>query len=74
MKTTVTAKKRDGTQIFYWRFKMNEETQMPKVSDMLRLTSKNTTELMLQIANHIDELEAQVVQLNNRITELEGKQ
>jgi hypothetical protein len=70
----VTAKKRAGTQIFYWRFKMTEEQkEMPKVSDMLRLTSKNTTEFMLQIADHIDKLEDQVVQLSYRITQLEDK-
>ena len=50
-----------------------EQKETPKVSDMLRLTSKNTTEFMLQIADHIDKLEDQVVQLSYRIAQLEEK-
>lgn len=45
--------------------------QITKVSDMLRATAGNTHELMLQIAEHIDKLEAGVIGLQQRIEELE---
>ena len=47
--------------------------QLTKVSDALRYTATNITELMTQIANHIDKLEEENVQLKNRIAELESK-
>jgi len=71
MRMTVTAKIRAGTQIFYWRFKMTEEVQMT-VPEMLRMTGTNTAEFMKQVADHVDRLEQAVVQLQQRVTELEG--
>ena len=54
---------------------MTEEVkQVPKVSEMLRITAKNTIGLMSQIADHIDELEAAIEKLKIRVEELEGKQ
>lgn len=55
-------------------FVEDAQVEVPSVSQMLRMTGENTHTLMLQIAEHIDKLEAQVVQLTNRITELESKQ
>lgn len=43
-----------------------------RVSDMLRTTAANTNNLLLQIADHIDKLEEQILVLGNRINELEG--
>ena len=52
---------------------MTEEQQpVTKVSDMLRITSNNNSGLMLQIADHIDKLEAHIVKLEQQILELEG--
>jgi len=53
---------------------MNENLKPPTVGEMIRLTSANTSEFMTQIADHIDKLEERVVQLTNRITELESVQ
>ena len=76
----VTAKIQAGAQIFYWRFKMSEEIeiveeQQPKISvaDMLRTTSQNTNNLLMQMADHIDKLEEEIVQLTNRIQVLESQ-
>lgn len=52
---------------------MTEEKKEPTVSEILRITAGNTIGLMGRIADHIDELEAQVAQLKTRIEELEGK-
>ena len=76
----VTTRKLVGTQIFYWRFKMSEEIEIieesqPKitVADMLRTTSQNTNNLLMQMADHIDKLEEEIVQLTNRIQVLESQ-
>jgi hypothetical protein len=53
---------------------MSENLKPPTVGEMIRLTSANTSEFMTQIADHIDKLEERVVQLTNRITELESVQ
>ena len=51
-----------------------ENKQEPiKVSDMIRTTSENQAEFLTQIANHIDKLEDSIVQLTNRISDLESK-
>ena len=53
---------------------MTEEVvQQMKISDMLRQTASNTGNLMMQIANHIDNLEEEIVQLKDKIAELESK-
>jgi len=72
MKTKVTVKIVAGTQIFYWRFKMTEETK--SVSEMIRITAGNTTEFMEQVAKHIEKLEEAVKGLQDRIAELEKVQ
>ena len=51
---------------------MSENLAPPSVPEMLRMTGKNTGEFMLQIADHIEKLEAAVVELKARITELES--
>ena len=50
------------------------EEQQPKISvaDMLRTTSQNTNNLLMQMADHIDKLEEEIVQLTNRIQILES--
>jgi len=53
---------------------MNENLTPPSVPEMLRLTADNTAEFMKQVASHIDKLEESIVQLTNRITELERSQ
>ena len=51
---------------------MTEEVQTPpSVPEMLRITSENNAEFLKQIADHIEKLEAEVVSLRARITELE---
>jgi hypothetical protein len=50
---------------------MTEEVQMT-VPEMLRMTGTNTAEFMKQVADHVDRLEQAVVQLQQRVTELEG--
>ena len=51
---------------------MTEEQKTIRVSDMLRMTAGNTTNLMVQIAEHIDKLESEILALGQRINELEG--
>jgi hypothetical protein len=43
------------------------------VSEMVRTTGENTTQFMLQVADHIDTLERRVDELKARITELESE-
>jgi DNA polymerase IIIc chi subunit len=51
-----------------------ETKQEPiKVSDMIRTTAGNQADFLIQIANHIDKLEDSIVQLTNRISDLESK-
>ncbi len=51
----------------------NETQEQIKISDILRQTASNSSELMTKIADHIDKLEQEIVQLRNRISELENK-
>ena len=51
-----------------------ETKQEPiKVSDMIRTTAENQADFLSHIANHIDKLEDSIVQLTNRISDLESK-
>ena len=50
-----------------------ENLSPPSIADMLRITGGNTATFMDQVAEHIDKLEASVVELQKRITELEGQ-
>jgi phage shock protein A len=52
---------------------MIEKEQAISVPEMLRLTGTNTAEFMKQVAEHVDKLEQAVVQLQNRIAELEAQ-
>ena len=53
---------------------MTEETaQTISVSDMLKKTGENTANFMIRVSEHIDTLEAEIVKLQERIAELEGK-
>jgi hypothetical protein len=52
---------------------MNENLTPPSVPEMLRQTGANTAEFMKQVAEHIDKLEQAVVQLKDRIAELEAQ-
>lgn len=42
------------------------------VTEMLRTTGTNTAEFMNKIADHIEQLEATILQLQARIAELEN--
>lgn len=53
---------------------MTEEVKQTRVTEMLRLTGKNTAEFMDRVADHIQKLEVEVENLQNRIRELEGTQ
>jgi hypothetical protein len=51
---------------------MSEDTKLPTVPEMLRVTGENTAEFMKQVADHILKLEDMIVQLKERVTELES--
>lgn len=51
---------------------MTEEVKKVRVSDMLRTTAGNTNNMLIQIADHIDKLENEIIRLSLRIDELEG--
>lgn len=50
---------------------MKQEVPM-RVSDMIRTTAGNTNNLLMQVADHIDKLEAEIVRLTRRVKQLEG--
>jgi uncharacterized protein involved in exopolysaccharide biosynthesis len=50
---------------------MTEETKQPRVIELLRITGKNTAEFMDRVADHIQRLEVEIENLQNRIAELE---
>lgn len=50
----------------------NENLTPPSISEMLRITGMNSAKFMEQVAEHIDKLEQTVVELQKRVTELEG--
>lgn len=53
---------------------MAEEQKVARVSDMLRVTAQNTNNLLTQMAEHIDKLEAHIEKLERHILYLEGKE
>jgi chaperonin cofactor prefoldin len=54
---------------------MTEEIKAPPtVPEMLRMTGDNTAQFMEHVANHIEQLEARVKELSDRISELERVQ
>lgn len=50
---------------------MSNENLQPTVGQMLRMTGGNTQDFMNKVADHVEQLEAQVGQLKQRIAELE---
>lgn len=50
-----------------------ENLTPPSVAEMLRITGANTAAFMEEIAKHIDKLEAEVLQLQTRVKELEDQ-
>ena len=52
---------------------MSNEDLKPTVPQMLRMTADNQSHFLTQIADHIDNLEAEVVRLSARVAELESK-
>lgn len=50
-----------------------ENLTPPSVADMLRITGANTSAFMEHIATHVDKLEAEVLQLQQRVAELEAQ-
>jgi len=69
----VTAKTQAGTLIFYWRFKMAEETNIGQtdfdIVSHTQSTARNMYELMLQLAEHIRKLEMENAELKNRLSD-----
>lgn len=53
---------------------MTEQIQQPRVIELLRITGKNTAEFMDRVADHIQRLEVEIENLQNRIVDLEGSQ
>lgn len=53
---------------------MTENLTPPSISQMLKLTGENTAIFMEQVAIHVDKLEQTVLELQQRIAELEGTQ
>lgn len=53
---------------------MTEEIKQPRVIELLKITGKNTAEFMERVADHIQRLEVEIKNLQNRIAELEGTQ
>ena len=51
-----------------------ENLAPPSVAEMLRITGANTAAFMEHIAEHVDKLEAEVLQLQQRIEQLESIQ
>ena len=51
---------------------MSAETKALSVSAMLKLTGSNTADFMKRVADHVDDLEHQIVLLQERVTELES--
>jgi len=51
----------------------NETPQTISVSDMLKKTGENTANFMIRVSEHVDNLEAEIIKLQQRIAELEGK-
>ncbi len=43
------------------------------MADMLRITGANTAAFMEHVAGHVDKLEQEIVQLQNRVAELEAQ-
>ena len=48
-----------------------ENLAPPSVAEMLRITGGNTAAFMEHIAEHVEKLEAQIVDLQQRITQYE---
>lgn len=51
---------------------MDQENKTPSISDMLRITAGNNQALLVRIADRIDEMQAEIDRLMQRIVELEG--
>lgn len=51
---------------------MSDE-QSYTVSEMVRQTSDNTNKFLIQVADHIEKLEATIIEQNQIIIELENK-
>lgn len=51
---------------------MTQEKQTITVTEMLRQTGNNTAFFMGKVAEHIEQLESEIVQLRKRIEELEN--
>jgi len=51
-----------------------EEVKQKSIPDIIRETAVNQTEFLTRIAGHIDALEREVMNLSQRVVELETKQ
>jgi len=53
---------------------MEQENKTPTISEMLRITAGNNQALLIKIADRIDEMQAEIDRLAQRVIELEGSQ
>ncbi len=51
-----------------------EEVKQKSIPDIIRETAVNQTEFLTRLANHIDALEREVMNLSQRVVELETNQ
>jgi hypothetical protein len=51
-----------------------EEVKQKSIPDIIRETAVNQTEFLTRVASHIDALEREVMNLSQRVIELETKQ
>ena len=51
-----------------------EEVKQKSIPDIIRETAVNQTEFLTRVANHIDALEREVMNLSQRVIDLETKQ
>ena len=49
-------------------------TENKSIADMVRITAENTSNFYQQIADHIEQLELTILELNQEIAKLQGEQ
>ena len=60
-----TAKTLAGILLKFWRFKMTEEKI--NIVDLTRVTAKNMYEMLMELSNHIEKLQAENYELKRKL-------